>query len=183
MTAFFDPQDIYEMRPPEDFFRGPLRRYAEGKWLPDDGEWDMAFIGMANAAEAGSGNHFTYPCCLLYDPHYHEDIIWSWLTTSWRADYPSHPRGNPWHYSLRPGTTEWGKGNYGNHPNRLVGDKGMSKVSSEHGCASGRHAEFEIGNAIIKAGCLRRASDKSVVTFPDAPECMYCRQSWNQHDD
>lgn len=176
---FFDPQDTYEMRPPEGFFRGDVRRYAGGKWLPDDGEWDMAFIGMANGTEGSTGNPFTYPCCLLYEPQYHEDIIWSWLMTPWRADYPAHPRGNPWHYSLRPGATDWGAGaNRDRHPNYSASRTGMSKLSDEHRCANGRHADFNRDNAIIKAGCLRRVSDKAIVTIPEAPGCMYCGLAW-----
>ena len=179
MSEFFDPQDAYELRPPEGFFQGEVRRYADGEWLPDDGQWDMAFIGMANAKENGNGYAFTYPCCLMYDPPYHRNINWSWLTTDWRGKIAAHPRGNPWHYSLRPGATEWGEGaSRDSHPNRIAGRKGMNKMSSEHSCANGRHAEFRRDNKIIEAGLFRRTSDKAIVVVPDEPECMYCGRSW-----
>ena len=179
MSEFFDAQDTYELRPLEGFFRGEVRRYADGEWLSDDGEWDMAFIGMANAKEDGTGNAFTYPCCLMYDPPYYKNIIWSWLTTHWTGVITEHPRGNPWHYSLRPGTAERGaSAGRDRHPNYTAGRKGMSKMSTEHNCANGRHAEFRAGNDIIGAGLLRRASDKAVVVVPDGRECMYCGQAW-----
>ncbi len=179
MSEFFDPQDTFELRPPEGFFRGEVRRYADGEWLPDDGEWDVAFIGMANAAEDGTGNAFTYPCCLMYEPPYYKNITWRWLTTHWGSHIEGHPQGNPWHYSLRPGATEWGESiPHGSHPNYIAGREGMSKMSAEHSCSNGRHAEFRAGNDIIEAGLLRRVSDKAVVVVPDEPECMYCGQAW-----
>ena len=179
MSELFDPQDTYELRPTGGFFRGGVRRYGNGEWLPDDGQWDLAFIGMANAKEDGTGNAYSYPCCLMYDPPYHKNIIWSWLTTPWRGHITEHPRGNPWHYSLRPGTTGWGKSaGRDNHPNYIAGRKGMSKMSSEHSCSNGRHAEFRAGNDIIEAGLLRRVTDQAVVVVPDKPGCMYCGQPW-----
>ncbi len=176
MGEFFDPQNVYELRPPDGFFRGRFRRYANGQWLPDDGEWDMAFIGDAVSSEGGG-----YPCCLYYDPPYYQDLIWSWLTTPWTAAYPPHPRANPWHYSLRPGASDrGGSASKDRHVNRIAGDKGMSKIAGERSCANGRHAEFKVGNSIIKAGLFRRLRDKVIVTFPDDPECMYCGLSWRE---
>src|SRR5690606_33850230 len=106
---------VYEFRPlpdafPTNFCRGKeVFRYADGQWLPDDGEYDIAFV---------SG-----PFCLMVELPYQRNIIWSWLTGHWQANEPRHPHGNPWHYMLREGETEWG-GNWGrdNHPNRRAGD-------------------------------------------------------------
>lgn len=175
----FDPQDVYELRPPEAFFEGLVRRYADGLWIPDDGEWDMAFIGQAAAREADTGSRFAYPCCLYYSPPYHENCVWSWLTGHWTGFVAGHPRGNPWHYSLREGAMDWGKpsGRDG-HPNYKAGREGMSKVSSEQGCANGSHAEFHRVNPIILAGLFRRTADKAIVTVPERPICMYCGLSW-----
>jgi hypothetical protein len=181
MSESFNPQDVYELRPPEEFFQGEVRRYADGEWLPDDGEYDVAFIGMANGVEGGTSRTFTYPCCLYYDPPYYKNIIWSWLTTPWRGHIAAHPRGNAWHISLRPGTVEWGESaGRDNHPNYIAGRNGMDKMSAEHSCANGRHAEFRAGNVIIEGGLLRRVSDKAIVTLPDAPNCMYCGLVWRQ---
>ncbi len=159
---------VYEIRPPDKYFLGDVFRYAGGQWIPDDGEWDLAFAGGAGA-----------PICLYVDLPYQENIVWSWLTGSWRGEELRHPRANPWHYMLREGACEWG-GDWGKerHANTIAGREGMRWLSSRQGCANGRLAEFHNGNHIIRARCMRDKKTKEIFTEPEQLICMYCGPDW-----
>jgi len=163
-------EHTYEFRPTPGFFVGEVRRYAGGEWLPDDGEYDLAFIGSARGG---------YPCCLMVELPYQHGIAWSGLTSHWSANDDNHPRGNAWHYMLHENCTEWG-GDWGRdrHANTKAGRSGMSKMSSEKGCANGRHVEFNLDDKHIAAGLLRMVETKEVVKFPEHPVCMYCGDLW-----
>lgn len=163
MSAAIFP--VYECRPLSDEFTGPVRRYANGKWLPDDGEFDLAFIGLDRGA----------PICVMVDLPHQKNIRWSWLTTHWTGGVKCHPRQNPWHYMLLDGETEWG-GSWGvyEHENYKVGRLGMDKLCSEHRCANGVGIKFNLDSKHINAGLLRTRDAKEPVRFPDIPICMYC---------
>jgi hypothetical protein len=156
----------WEFRPLPDFFSGKFRRYANGLWLDDDGEYDLAFIGRSEHS----------PCCLYVDGECRENIVCSWPTTSWSARVAGHPGGNAWHYALRDGTTKWGniRDDYRNSPNRRAGDAGMSKMSSECGCSNGHRVDFQLDDPYIAAGLLRNAETKEVFKWPAGMRCMYC---------
>lgn len=156
----------FEFRPLPGFFKQPPLRYAEGRWIEDDGEYDTCFIG------SWGGENYS----LYFNPPYQRNIVLSWLTTHWTQRVVGHPRnGNPWHYALREGATECG-GDWGayNHPNRRAGDAGMSKVASQFGCANGRHIELKPNDPHIAAGLLRNRESKEVFRFADGLTCMYC---------
>lgn len=156
---------VYEFRPLPGFFKMPPRRYAEGKWIEDDGEYDICFIGTW-----GRENWSLY-----FEPPNHKNIICSWLTGHWTSSVQEHPRANPWHYALRDGQTEWGD-TWGRdkHPNVRAGDAGMNKVCAEFRSASGRHIEMKPSDKHIAAGLLRNRETKEVFRFPDRLTCMYC---------
>lgn len=157
---------VFEFRPLPHFFREKPLRYADGAWLPDDGEYDIAFTGT------GLGENV----CLYVSLPYQRNIVCSWLTGHWTSRCAEHPRdGNPWHYALRSGTSDWG-GDWGRdrHPNTLAGDRGMSFVSSRRGCANGRRVEFHADDPHIAAGLVRNRETKEVFRFPDNIACMYC---------
>lgn len=160
---------VYEFRPLPTW-RGPFKRYADGTWVDDDGEYDIAFI----ATEFGPG--MVYGVDL---PHY-DNLAWSWLTTHWTGRQPRHPRGNPWHYTLRDWKVSgWGKPwGRDRHPNIVATKKGMDKVASERGCASGRGPKFHLDDPVIRAGLMRRADTKEIVVPPERPLCMYCGHDW-----
>lgn len=162
---------VYEFRPlPSWTADYPMRgndvhRFAEGKWIADDGEYDLAFVCRN--------------ICLYFDPPYQRNITLSWLTTHWAGHQPRHPRGNAWHYELREGQTEWG-GNWGRdrHPNSRAGDSGMAWACSQWRSANGRHVEMRLDDPHIAAGLLRERDTKKIVTLPDKPLCMYCGHDW-----
>jgi len=157
---------VYEFRPLPDAFPQNCRgddvfRFADGQWLPDDGEYDIAFVSK----------NF----CLMVELPYQRNIIWSWTTGHWSAFEARHPRGNAWHYMLRDGETEWG-GQWGRdlHPNRKAGDKGMSRQCGLYHSSNGLHVNFELDDRHIAAGLVRDKETKQVVIFPAVPRCMYC---------
>lgn len=154
---------VYEFRPLPTVLRPGFEtyRFADGQWIADDGEYDLAFV-----------NHNV---CWMVELPYQRNIVWSWLTGDWRGSEHRHPRSNPWHYMLREGTTEWG-GNWGSddHPNAKAGRSGMSFACAQHRCANGRHVKFHLGDRHIAAGLVRERDSKRLLTFPKKPCCMYC---------
>jgi hypothetical protein len=165
-TSGYELQAVYEFRPLPGFFQGgEFRRYAGGEWIADDGEYDIAFISNWGA-----------PICLYFAPSYQRNIIASWVDGHWSAREPRHPRGNAWHYALRPGTTDWG-GDWGRdkHLNEKVGRLGMNKLCSEVRGANGRHVEpTSMADPHMLAGLVRNRDTKAILTLPHEPVCMYC---------
>lgn len=161
---------VYEFRPLPQHSGAMVLRYAGGEWLPDDGEWDIAFVSYMGCAPYGLGVNLPYQ----------RNIVWSGLTTHWRGHQARHPRGgNPWHYMLRAGQTEWG-GDWGRdaHLNTRAYEAAMNKCCSLNRCANGRGPEFKLGDPYVAAGFLRDRETKEVVKFPEPPHCMYCGDGW-----
>lgn len=103
---------------PKDFTRD-IRRYANGEWIPDDGEYDLAFIGFNNG----------FPMCLYVSHPYQKNIVYSWTTGHWSEKQPLHKSLNAWHYELRPGTNKCGGAwNRDRHPNELACRSGVNKL-------------------------------------------------------
>jgi hypothetical protein len=159
---------VYEFRPLPDVFKtawGEVRRYADGQWIPDDGEYDIAFIGFEPA-----------PVCLYVEHSNQKNIVAAWTTGHWSAFEKNHPRGNAWHYALREGETVWG-GTWGREQqeNYRAGQSGMSKLCSEVRCANGRHVELnKPDDPHIAEGLVRDRETKALFTFPSRLVCMYC---------
>lgn len=150
---------VYEFRPLPSFH--PSYRFADGKWIEDDGEYDLAFT---------AGQTCMYVCM-----PYHRNIMWGWTTGHWAADQGGHPGGNSWHYMLREGESAWGKP-WGRdaHPNELAGRRGMDFLVSKHRGANGTGVDFHLDEPVIAAGLLRLRDTKEIVRFPEKPLCMYC---------
>ena len=162
---------VVEFRPLPNSIVGEVRRYANGKWVADDGEYDLAFISSSFAEAMG------FPICLMFEHSHQRNIVTKWFDGSWRAREPRHPNGNPWHYVLREGETKWG-GEWGHesHPNYIAGRSGMNKLSSEFRCANGKHISMDIGDQHVAAGLVRDRETGLVLTIPHGP-CMYCGES------
>lgn len=161
---------VYEFRPLPDFFIGEVRRYANGQWIPDDGEFDLAFIGMARSETFG------YPCCLMVEHSHQKNIVGKWTSNGWQQREQRHRGGNPWHYALADGESEWG-GDWGlyNHENRRAGDSGMNKMCAENGCSNGRHVSLtEPEDPHVLAGLVRLVDTKEIFRLPESLVCMYC---------
>jgi hypothetical protein len=159
---------IYEFRPLPDFFSGPFLRYANGEWIQDDGEYDLAFVSTGYGA----------PICLYVAHGYRQNIVSSWIDGSWTNFEPRHPRGNPWHHALCEGESEWGEGwDRDRHINGRVGREGMDYLCKKHRCANGRHVELVRANdPHVARGLVRDRDTKEVFKHP-AGRCMYCGDS------
>lgn len=155
---------VFEFRPLPNFARFGFLRYAEGRWIEDDGEHDLAFL--------------TSNTCLYVSLPYGKNTLWSWTTGHWSSYEVGHPRGNAWHYSLRDGAKTWGeKWDRDRHPNELAGRSGMSFASAKHRCANGRHINLYLDDPHILAGLVRNRETKETLRAPEAPVCMYCGDS------
>lgn len=159
---------VYEFRPLPGFFSGPFLRYAGGAWIEDDGQYDLAFVSTG----------YGPPICLYVEHGYRENIVSSWLDGDWRAIEPRHPRGNPWHYSLADGESEWGEGwERDRHENSRAGRAGMNYLCSTHRCANGRHVELvRAADRHVANGLVRDRETKEVFKHPSG-NCMYCGNS------
>lgn len=164
-TCGYELDAVYEFRPLPDYFRGEFRRYADGEWIADDGEHDIAFISNWGA-----------PICLYFEPSYQRNIIAQWVDGHWSAHERRHPRGNAWHYALRPGCADWG-GDWGRqkHANYIVSRHGMDKLCKESRCANGRSVEpTQMTDPHILAGLVRNRESKAILVLPHEPVCMFC---------
>lgn len=155
---------IYEFRPVKEYV--DCLRFADGKWIPDDGEYDLAFVGKDNG----------FPMGIYFKLPYHSNIIWSWCKKgNWGANVTQHPRGNAWHYMLRPRKKTWGNSWARDlHPNIIVGNKAMDKCCSMYSCANGTGGEFHINDPYIKNGLVRNKETKEIIIFPEIFHCIYC---------
>lgn len=158
---------VYEFRPLPGYFRGPFRRYANGAWIEDDGEYDVAFVSDGGA-----------PICLYVEHGYQKNIVSSWLDSHWRAIDPRHPRGNPWHYALAEGESEWGGlWQRDRHKNERARRAGMAYLVSKHRCANGRSVDLVRANdPHVAAGLVRDRETKETFRHPTG-RCMYCGDS------
>lgn len=159
------PIPVYQVRPPKSYAN--VIRYAEGQWIEDDGEWDLAFVGKEDGA----------PMAFGFQPPFRENILWAGCTDkNWGAHIKNHPSGNAWHYMLRPKKKTWGNGDWGsrNHINSRVFDSAMNKCSAMNGCANGRGPELRWHDTYLLEGLLREKETKRVVVLPAEFVCMYC---------
>jgi len=169
-VAIADLWPVFEFRLLDKDRRGIVLRYADGEWLPDDGQYDIAFMAY------GAGAPMAY---YVHLPH-HRNILWSGLTTHWQGHVAQHPRGNPWHYMLRDGATEWGGyWNRDSHPNTRAGRAAMDECCRRNGCANGSGPEFNICDPYVVLGLIRERETKKVVEAPlNTLTCMYCGDGW-----
>lgn len=153
---------VYEFRPLK---AGNYKRYANGRWIDDDGEYDLAFVEL--------DKFMAYEVFLPY----YENIRWSWCKDGdWGTNVSKHPSGNAWHYMLAKNEKYWGEHwqKRDAHPNIVAGNAAMSFCSSQKGCANGGGVEFYINDPYIKASLVREVKTKKVIKFPKTFDCMYC---------
>jgi hypothetical protein len=154
---------VYEFRP-DHILTGEILRYNNGDWIPDDGEYDIAFVCLKQSL-------VTY----FRLPHYN-NLLWSWCKNmQWSAFVSGHPNGNAWHYMSRNGEKSWGD-NWGRdkHPNTIAGDKAMDFCARKMSCANGRGVEMSVTDKTIDAGLVRDRETKTILTSPEIFKCIYC---------
>jgi hypothetical protein len=171
---------VFEFRPLSGFFAGKFRRYSEGKWIEDDGEYDLAFIGDISYLNSDRGQG-SYPGVLYFD-HVRENILCSWTDDKnhWHYDAGGNRYGNAWHYALKEGKTDWGD-IYDNwkHPNEEARRLGSDVICKERNGCSGKRIELHADDMHIAAGKVRWRDTKETLIWSKDLKCMYCGASPN----
>lgn len=163
-------KDIVEFRPRPGLFTSDTFRYADGKWIPDDGEYDTAFICMNAKLVENKG----YKVCLYFEPPYRKNIRWSWCDGHWSATDERHPDGNAWHYMLVPGTNVLGDWDRYRHPNVVAKESGFERMLNLANCCNGAAIELKPDDRHIKDGLARIKGSGDVIVPPSKSLCMYC---------
>lgn len=155
---------VYETRPPKGVTE-VMRLTDKGEWIPDDGEWGLAFYGRAKEGYTG-----------VWGVMQHPDIAWKWCRDgNWERRESAHKDGNPWHYQLRDGVTRcYCQSLPLAHPNEAAHQKAIDACCNHYHCASGDRAEFTVGDGYIAAGLVRRRDTKEVIVFPKEIKCYKC---------
>jgi len=150
-----------------------LLRYADGQWIPDDGEYDLAFAHGV----------FAYYVSL---PDY-SNVIWTWrdieLTKSFLPEYlHKYTKAHHIHTADNLPMRHWDNNQ---HPNEIAGESAMHKVSSIHGCANGRGAylcsESPSGAPWLKEKRILLQSTMQPVLMPENPICYLCSDNGKGH--
>jgi len=169
------PYPVYEFRPYEGGFNSErfslkqdeVLRYAKGAWIPDDGQYDLAFI---------IPNHFI---AMFIDIPYKTNIKWSLVNLSRR-----HIDGTPWHYQLRGGyyLQEWDSSNRIQHPNLIASASAISKLTSIQGCANGYGVDItDVGDPTLCNGLVRNVETKKPLVPPKSVTCTFCGHRFRTH--
>lgn len=148
---------VYEFRPIKPLDK--CLRYNNGRWTPDDGEYDLAFVGYWGAPMG------------VYI-HIRGNNI-AWKMREWDNILINHREGTQWHYML-DGGREVVDVNKDAHPNEAAGRSAMDKCCEIYRCANGDGPNFCVGDNHIAAGLVRERESKAIVTFPKIFNCMYC---------
>lgn len=160
--------ETYLFRPLEA--SGCWLRYAGGLWLPDDGEFDLAFV---NADQ---------PIALGVSLPSHEGVEWSWLdlaATRAAIGVDEDARVDAWHTQVRDPAEGKGKDvPFGgaieqSHPNTQAFRAARDKSCELYHVASGRGPHFVLGDPWIAAGLVHTFVGE-VVQQPETPACFLC---------
>ena len=173
MKNLVDFVPVYEFRPLPEMLNG-IYRYANGEWIVDDGEHDIAFALLQKSMALG------------FDVPSRENIIWSWAKNNqWWDHISTHPGGNAWHYMLREDEKDWGDcwSKY-EHLNFKAKENAMKFVVSKNRSACGSGPEFHINDPYIAQGLVREKETQKIVEFPDILDCMYCGEiDWRKEEE
>jgi hypothetical protein len=170
MNPLFKETIIF--RPLLDYRNSKLLRYNNGKWMPDDGESDLAFVDQLNAVVYG-----------VILPNY-LNVIWSWhdlpLTLSIVGEkYRPEVRG--WHTQTTNNgeMIRWDDADRDKHPNQIAYKEAMDKCCELHHCASGHGVSltgdsYSETNSYYEQGLVYIKGIMQPVKRPDNPICYQC---------
>lgn len=147
----------------ETFIFRPLKnhsgmlRYADGKWIPDDGQPDLAFI-----------HYDQFPVVEYISMPYYTNLLWEW----WELQ----ERKRVWHYCT---TNNQDRADYrfeerDKHPNEIAGRSGMNKCCDLYHCANGQSIHIDSDNEYINLEKLIIQSNGKPVTKQENPICFLC---------
>jgi hypothetical protein len=186
----FNPllNETFVFRPIVEYRDNPSTlRYADGKWLPDNGQPDLAFVQYNS---------------LAYGVHLptHYNLLWYWtdmqLVKKWLPEY-LHQKTYGWHYMTiddTPLTDEYKRFTFPNddtHPNAVAFQSAMDKCCEIYNCANGRGAnltdgQYDIGkywkaDEYIKRGILLIQKTRQPITIPKELACYLCKDNGKGH--
>lgn len=149
---------VYEFRP---IYEGDYLRYNNGNWIPDDGEYDIAFIEP--------NKQTTYYVNLPY----YKETGWSWVKNgNWGEYVTKHLGGNAWHRTVGRGES-WNERDA--HPNRIAGEAGMKKLGQMKGCSNGSGPDIlYVGDPYLVKRVVRTVDTKEIMEIPKDFNCIYC---------
>lgn len=163
-------------------------RYADGQWLPDDGEtFDLAFIDEGLAL-------------YVHLPNY-SNLLWSWTnkaqTRQWLPEHLKQFNNQNWHYMTIDNTPlddEYSRFKFPNddtHPNAIAGRSAIDKCCQLFNCASGHgpnliDATKDDGRYIksddyISRGLLRIQRTNEPIVIPHKLTCYLCENNGKGH--
>ena len=156
-----------------------ILRYAGGKWIPDDGEPDLAFIHGV----------FYYGVNIPNSTN----ILWEWsdadLTESFLPKY-LHKVAKSWHYYTLDDTPfgdeayQWDNSN---HPNKIAVESASNLVCKLHGCANGvlanilSEGKYKDDIKCIRDKLILIQSTMKPLTMPENPTCYLCKDNGKGH--
>jgi len=150
-----------------------LLRYANGKWIPDDGEYDLAF------AHGVFAHYVSLPD--------YSNVIWTWrdinLTRSYLPEYlHKYAQSHHIYTSDNQPMRHWDKSQ---HPNARAGKSAMDKVRAIHHVANGRGAYLcsESPSEIpwLNEKRMLVQSTMKPVLIPENPICYLCLDNGRGH--
>jgi hypothetical protein len=180
-TLIFRPLDNYN----ENFPTRTLR-YANGEWIPDDGQFDLAFIQGNNVLSVNL-------------PSY-SNLLWSWtdydLTKKWLPEH-LHRNIKGWHETTidnTPLSEEYVRFKFSNsdtHPNAIAHRSAMEKCCEIYHCANSSGTSITDANRginkyfptdeYIKRRLLRIQRTNEPVVIPEKLECYLCANNGKGH--
>lgn len=148
----------------------PLLRYADGKWIPDDGEYDLAFVKGV----------FAYGISLPQ----HSNLLWAWqdreATLKWFNSKALQRIAYDWHYYTvnSEKLIDWEERD--EHPNEIAYRSAMDKCCSINSCANGRtidlfHSDNHNQNIAYVKGTMEP------IIKPNEPICYKCLNNGKLH--
>ncbi|MFA5299850.1 MAG: hypothetical protein WC389_16825 [Lutibacter sp.] len=190
-NKIFNPllNETFLIRPTNDFKGSIIRpsdythpthalRYADGKWLPDDGQPDLAFV-----------QGVIYYGVKIPD---YTNRLWEWsdaeLTKSFLPKY-LHKHAGSWHYytiNNTPYDDEQYRWDNSNHPNKIAEELASKKVCELNGCGNGviadidRECNFDHPKWISNKMIIIK-STMQPLTKPDNPICYLCLNNGRGH--
>jgi len=133
-------------------------RYANGRWIEDDGEFDLAFIGI---------NKLGVSFAFYVELPYYRNLLWTF------RECKEEEHDIEWHYMIKGEKLEdWWEYD---HPNVKAKYEASDEGLRRWGCANGRMVEFMIGDPHIALEVLRTI-DGEVAQFPSHFYCNKCKR-------
>jgi hypothetical protein len=158
-----------------------MLRYADGDWLPDDGETpDLAFV---------TNTHASAPFAFYVTMPYYTNLVWGWRDIELERRIVGRELEKfvyGWHHQTTNNKDcydyRWQERD--KHPNEIAGRAAMDKCCSMFSCANGRGANLtheEPESPYFTKGLLWVKSTMTPLKKPENPACFLCLDDAEGH--